>query len=696
MKKLQSSFALSIVLSSSLYADTIHLESIGVEAAHAEEMLQERVLIDTKDLARQAKGETLGDYLDQELFVDSASYGPAVGRPVMKGMDGYRVGVSQGDIILNDLSAMSQDHAVGVVARTSEKIELLKGPSSLLYGSYSGGIVRVLGEEHQKSLFKEGFGADLSLQKGGNGAGELGALTLRGREGDFSVYLSGSYHEAESYKDANGKEIQDSDTQSQQLHLVLGYRINDNNTLKVYADTMQKAYGIPNTTSRPTTIDMEQERYGLVLHTSKPNELIEYAQTEISYSDYLHSEYEGQSADGLFGQEQFALSSLLGFDLGAWHSDLSLGYTHSSLEVCHEHGRCTSFYDASRNPNSIDGVSLQEYLDVKGLAYSHAHPMPNTQEQNFKLGLSLKNFYDENNEFTFALRTELRTLDIDSKNIQQEWLVTEAIDPSYYDSQQTNASSLSIGWFSFLSDTLSLQSSLGYVERLPAASELLWNGFHHATNTYIFGDRSLKNERSYNLDLELMHTAGALTSQWSGFYYHFENYIYQTPLADAQGTTLRDPFHLSDVWAMQGVGAKVYGVALKESYRYKQGGHTLIPSLQLEAIRGELKSGGNIPRLPPFSATLTLEHSYANYMAKLSYKYVDKSRYEATNETNTPNYNWLSAFVSYDYKKSFMDAKIYLKGENLTNKQAYNHLSFLKQSAPLPGRQVQAGVDIKF
>ena len=696
MKNIHSFFTLAALFTSSLYAETIHLESIGIEAAHADEILQERVLRETKALAQEAKGETLGEYLQEELFVDSASYGPAVGRPVMKDLVGYRVGIAQGDIILNDLSAMSQDHAVGVVARTSEKIELLKGPASLLYGNYSGGVVRILGHEHQSKLLKEGFGADLDLLSGSNAAGDLAALTLRARAKDLSFYISGSMHKADDYKDASGTTIQDSDTQSEQLHFVLGYQIDNKNTLKLYGDTMQKEYGIANTTSRSTTIDMQQDRYGLVWHAHDLFDTIEYAQTEISYSDYLHSEYEGQSADGLFGQEQFAFSSLLGFDLASWHSDLSLGYTHSSLEVCHEHGRCSHFYDASRNPNKTDGVSLQESLDVKGLAFSHAHPMPNTQEQNIKLGFSLKNFYDENNEFSFALRNELRILDIDSKNVQQEWLVSEAIDPNYYDSQTNSAMSASFGWFSYLNEHLSMQSSLGYVERLAATSELLWNGFHHATNTYIFGDRSLKNERSYNLDLELMHKHGGLTSQLSSFYYHFENYIYQSPLADPNGIALIDPFHLSDVWAMQGVGAKIYGLALKESYEYTQGAHTLKPSLQLEAIRGELKSGGNIPRMPPFSATLSLEHIYKEYLAKISYKYIDKSRYEAANETNTPSYNWLSAFVSYHYKTALLDAKLYLKGENLTNKQAYNHLSFLKQSAPLPGRQISGGVSLKF
>jgi len=695
MKTLRLSFPLFCALSSYLGAQSVELDAIGVEASHADEILLERKVHTTESLAKNAKGETLGEYLEKEQFVDSASYGPAVGRPVVKGMDGYRVGITQGNTLLNDLSAMSQDHAVGVMARASKKVELLKGPSSLLYGNFSGGVIRVLGEEHQNSLPKKAFGLTTNLQSGTNGSGDLASGTLQLSHGDFSLSLSSHYHEAKNYEDGEGVEVKDSDTLSRQSHLVLGYRYDQNNIIKLFADTMQKEYGIPNTTSRRTTIDMQQDRYGLVWHAKEISSL-EYMQTEFSYSDYLHKEMEGSSADGLFGQEQFAFSTLFGFDMGAWHSDANIAYTHSTLEVCHEHGRCYSFYDAPRNPNQIDGESLQESIDVKGLPYSHAHPMPNTTEQNLKLGLSLKNFYDDSNELSLALRSELRHLEIDSKNIQQEWLVSQAIDPNYYDTINDTAFSISAGWFSYLSDSLSLQSSLSYIERLPAASELLWNGFHHATNTYIFGDRYLDNESSYNLDLELMHTANKLTSQLSTFYYHFENYIYQAPLADAQGELLIDPFHLSHVWGMQGVGAKVYGAALKESYRFDYKQHTLHPSITLELIRGSLKEGGEIPRMPPFSATFALDYAYNNFDATLSFKRVDKSRYEAQNETSTPGYNYLALAMNYSYKTSYADLKFFLKGDNLTDAQAYNHLSFLKESAPLPGRQLKAGVGIKF
>ena len=91
--------------------------------------------------------------------------------------------------------------------------------------------------------------------------------------------------------------------------------------------------------------------------------------------------------------------------------------------------------------------------------------------------------------------------------------------------------------------------------------------------------------------------------------------------------------------------------------------------------------------MPPFSINATLKHEYRDLSSTLSYKYVDKSRYEAKNETSTPSYSWLSAYLEYIYKSNSMEGSVFLKAENLTNEQAYNHLSFLKRDCGLPSEE---------
>jgi iron complex outermembrane receptor protein len=623
-----------------------------------------------------------------------------VGRPVVKGMDGYRVGVTNGNVILNDLSAMSQDHAVGVMPRATKKIELIKGPASLLYGSYSGGVIRTLGEEHERAFLKEGYSLETTSSHGSNGAGTMLGAIGEASEGDISVSLNSFYHNASNYQDGEGNTIKDSNTLSKQSHLVLGYRINDENNIKLYLDRMDKEYGIPNSTSKATSIDMEQQRWGGVWHSNNLFNILEYAQTEIAYSDYTHYELEGESYDGLFAQEQLSLSTMFGIDFGDWHLDANVESFMSDLQVCHDHGNCDKFYKQNRI-SGADGAQLQRNYEKYGEPFSHGHPMPDTKESTFKSGFALRNFHNDDNEVTLSLRGETRLLTPDSSNMQQEWLVNDRVDANYYDTLNQHAVSASAGWVSFLSDSLSMQSSLSYVERLPAATELFWNGFHHATNTYVMGDRYLNNEQSFNLDVDILYTHGDFTTQGSFFYYHFLNYIYQTPLLDSNSAPVNVKYiegvgHNAYAWAMRGMAAKVYGAALKESHKREFGAQKFISTLALEAISGKLEDESYIPRMPPFSATLSFEHIYKQYKSKLSYKQVDESRFEGAHETKTPSYGWLSAYIEYLYKSRYVEGTLFLKGENLTDAQAYNHLSFLKATAPFAGRQVSGGLSLRF
>ncbi len=676
-----------------LCAESVSLGNIDVDASALEEILEERTTKESADLAKEAKGETLGDFLQNEQFVDSASYGPAVGRPVVRGMDGYRVGVTNGNIILNDLSAMSQDHAVGVMARSSERIEMIKGPASLLYGNYSGGVIRVLGEEHDATLLPTGASLETVSSYGSNGSGLLLGAIMHASDYNLSLYANTFYHDATAYNDGHGDKVKDTDTTSLQSHLVLGYRFNSDHIIKLYADRMEKDYGIPNSTQERTTIEMEQERYGMVWHVA--DLFGAQVQTELEYSDYLHSELEAKRADGLFGQTQYGLSSQWDFQLGSWESSTNIAYKNSALQVCHEHGKCTHFFDADRTGAHV-GEELTQNIETFGLPYAHGHPMPNIDESLFQAGMALKHYNDSDNEISLSLRAEFRIIDPDSRNIQEVWLVTPEINPNYYGTLQDSSLSASVGWFGYLSDAFSLQSSLGYVERLPSSTEIFWNGFHHATDSYIFGNRDINNERSINLDVDTLYTNGAWSTHLGGFYYHFFNYIYQDPLSDANGTLLIDPFHQSDVWAIQGVGARIFGAAFKERYSAILGAHELSVEAGLEAIRGMLLDGGNLPRIPTYSTTLALEHTFGNYKGNLTYRYVDQSRFEAKNETHTPSYNWLSMILSYGQKVRFMEYSLYLKGENITNAMAYNHLSFLKSTAPLGGQQFSAGLELKF
>lgn len=649
--------------------------------------------LETGELAAAASGETLGDYLKNSLGVTSASYGPAVGRPVMNGLDGYRVGIVQGTMDLNDLSAMSQDHAVGLTPRASERIELVKGPASLLYGAYSGGVVRVLGEENLPTLPDAKPQLQFGAAFGSNGAGSRYEAAFKQSVGNWGVSLSHHAHSAGDYTSGEGETVDDSDLTTGQTHGLVGWEMGEGNLLKVYGDLMHKDYGIPNRTAEATRIEMRQERVGAVWHWHPQSDTIQGVELEAQHSDYLHSETEGGRDDGLFAQEQSGVSGRAAFMWGDWVGEGRLSYLLSALQVCHEHGKCQNFFTALRT-SAEDGSSLKGYYDSTGIAYSHGHPMPDTATRTVKGAVNATRYF-ETSSVTIGAAVEQRRIDLDSDNIQETWLVPDSVDAGYYDTHEDRAGSLSLGWL-YEGSFSGLRVDLTLLRRLPSVQELYWNGFHHATDSYILGDRHLDPERSTNVDLAWQFGDGVWEGVVEGYHYRFANYIYQKALYESGGSMIIDPFHGSPVYAMVQEGADIYGLGTAQSYRWTVGRHELKTGLQVDAVEGRLHDGGNLPRIPPLRGKISLEHRIQGYLATLAYQKVAASGNEADNESGTPGYEWVSLGLFQDINWKGIVGKLWLKGENLGDRVAYNHLSFLKESAPLPGRQIMFGLDINY
>lgn len=663
-------------------------DDIHVESHDSNTPIGDKHIHSTQDLAKKAKGETLGDYLENEALVESASYGSSVGRPVVKGMEGYRVGITQGNVASNDLSAMSQDHAVGTMPKTTQQIELISGPTSLLFGSYSGGVIRVKQDEHNAHLHTGmHFDSDIAYGTNQNDITASGTIGMGNEE--YSLYNTLYYHQNDDYATGGGDKVVDSYAKTFEGHMVAGYKVDTHNVLKLYGDYLYNSYGIPNTTTGTTSILMHSYRYGLIWHVEDVG-VFDHIESEIQDNRYLHYERESARNDGLFGQDQLTLSTLMGMELNDWHMDIHINYAQSALQVCHEHGKCSSFTDAART-SAEDGSELKKHYDLSGIAYAHSHPMPDTTQNNLTSALNLKHFFGDH-EVTLGARLHYRYMDVNNSNIVEEWLMHTAIDSDYYRDEHKLETSFSLGAYSIISEDITMQNSLSYIERLPSDQEYFWNGFHHATDSYILGNRDLNKEQSLNVDSELLVVYGDFSTRVAGFYYHFFNYLYQNPLADSNGTLIKDVFHATPVWQMQEKEASIFGGSITQYYTLDLESQTLKISLGVDALRGVFHTGGNIPRMAPFSAKLGLEHIVGNVESRVSYKQVDKSRFLADNESFTPGYGWLDASISYTIKSNHSTLNLYLKGLNLTDSKAYNHLSFLKNYAPLIGRQIQIGL----
>lgn len=650
----------------------------------------------TNALNRSAANSTLGSILDDMPNVDSASYGEAVGRPIVRGMSGYRIKILQNDNEVSDLSAMSEDHAVAVAPQASKRIELLKGPMSLLYSTQAGGIIRI-SDALDSPFAKAGFSGELSGNYRADPTAHSvdGQLSQVGESWAFNLGALSQY--ADHYEDGRGQTIRESDLETQQGQLGVGWRPNERSELQLNTTLVYKDYGIPNQATEAARIDMQREDFaGRYIYQPAPLWLDEI-RVDLLSSDYLHDETVGDRKDGLFGQK-LQQAAVIGTWAGAsWSGQSRLSFAQGELKVCHEHGACDFFETAGRTDNE-DGESVSQFLAEFGLPYSHGNPIPNTRTDSWQISTAAETDISPLRHFRLGANVQLRNLDADPSNIQEQWVYPESLDPNYYDDQDDLAIGFSAGFHRAVQGvTPGWEVSLSYLERLPGVDELFWNGIHHATDSYIFGDPHLNKESSINLDFDLIEEIGSHRFQFSAFYYDFKNYIFQDRAFDENGNPLVDPFHSSPVWFTSQTDAVFYGGSLRYESRWAESTRRpLTYWVQADALNAERSNGENLPRTAPANIETGLNIEAASWLLTVSWKHVFEALQLAPNETTTEAYDWVSLFAQKQWNWDGRTLELWLKGENLLDEFAQNHLSVLKESAPLPGRQISVGFGVEF
>ncbi len=149
---------------------------------------------------RQQLANSLGETLARTPGLANASFGENVGRPVIRGLQGTRVGILNNSLAVSDASSVSQDHAVSIEPFLADQIEVLRGPSTLLFGSGAiGGVVNMVTPTIPQEIPEEGYSGRVIAQ--GNTAAEeefvAGRLDLG--QGAFALHLDGFHRRTDDY-----------------------------------------------------------------------------------------------------------------------------------------------------------------------------------------------------------------------------------------------------------------------------------------------------------------------------------------------------------------------------------------------------------------------------------------------------------------------------------------------------------------
>jgi iron complex outermembrane recepter protein len=681
-----------LLLANLLFAEQSHLQHLTV-VCEDEDSLEDSTHLLTHTLSHESKGESLGEYLENSLGISNNSFGPAVGRPSYHGLDAKRLGITEGTHAINDLSSLSSDHAVGVVVRNQEEIHLLRTTEALLYGAYSGGIVQLLSNSNSDTLPKKNFSLRSTLEHGSNGAASIKSLHLEAKQDTIALYSDISTISSDNFRDGNNKLIQDSFSEAKEYRFVVGYQPTNTLTLKLFSNTLYKDYGIPNSSSEASKIDLQKKEFGAVAHIKEAFSNNKEVEISIKQSEYNHFELENNSKDGRFDQSMQSLSVKSDFVFDKSELTHHISFSKTNLEVCHAHGTCDTFDIAPRTEIN-DGESLKESVQNFSYAFAHTHPMPSTQTQTLLNALYYK-LPLEYDELSFSIHHVNTNIKINANNIDESYLYT-LVDGDFYDTYQNSSYSSSLSWWHLLNETYTSTLSLSSISRTPSSDELLFNGFHHATNSYNIGNRDLENEKSLQIELDLEASYEYGTFHFNSFYYHFNSYIYQSLIKDESNSALYDPFHNSIVYHTNQGEATLYGTGISHTIDIEHQEHTYTFDSSLNLLRGTLSNGENIPRMMPDNINLSFSHNFEHFKNSISVKAVHKARYLAQLETPTQAYLMTSLQTSYHNHYHEFNYSVWLKGENLNDTYATNHLSYLKASSPYPGRQIKFGAELTF
>lgn len=649
---------LAIQLEPVFHAEPI-IASVGPEARTQTELYQATDVLVGRELVEKGRN-SIGETLAEQPGVTSTYYGPGSSRPVIRGLQGDRVRVLESGVSSGDVSASGPDHAVAVEPMLAGQIEIIRGPSTLLYGSSAiGGAVNMIDPRIPREKSIHAFTGHAQVQ-GATVSDELnGGASLNGTVGSVGWHASGLIRNTDDYR-IPGPAVAPPAQEPGEEHEDLGFLPNsalETRTGSLGASWVGSAgylgaavtgygtkYGVPGhehgdeeppvpeeEDEHGVEIDLDQTRLDVEGAWNFGGSLVRAAKIRAGYADYNHQELEGDELGTRFDNNEF---------------EGRLEATHAPL------GPVTGTLGAQYGKREVRAQGLEAFL-------------PDT-----KTGALALFLYEEVavSDFKFG--------------VGARW---EGNDHDVIDGRSQNSDgfsgSLGVNWSA--SESVTLTAAAARSTKLPAAEELYSDGPHAATRLYEVGDPDLVNEIGRSFDAALIVTEGPVTGQLAGYVNSFDDFILIMPTDSTVGGLRVAEYEQED--------ARFYGfeLSLKVSILHRPGNHLALTGFS-DYVRAEAtQTGEPLPFIPPLRWGGGALWEVDRWRAAVDVRRTEEQTRVAAFETPTPGYTFLNASVSYAFFTGSVVHELTLRGTNLTDREARNHVSLLKDIAPLPGRDIR-------
>ncbi|WP_240126704.1 TonB-dependent receptor [Thermomonas alba] len=596
------------------------------------------------------RAATLGETVSSVPGVQSSNFGPGVGRPIIRGLDGPRVAILSGGLSSQDVSTVSQDHAPAIEPFLADQIEVLKGPSTLLYGSGAiGGAVNVVDGRIPNGPVDNGFSGRAETRFfGGDQGGNTTMARIDGGNDRVALHADAVYRHAPDYTTPDGRQYNSFiDTRSGALG---GSLLGDWGYVGLSASRFNDEYGNPGEPGNPVLgergvyLKMHQDRYeakGALNDLWGAGNGLRFS---LAHTGYEHTEFEGDTPGTRFRKNanEGRVEATFG-SRGGWQGALGTQLSASTFLAIGEEAFVPQ---TSTRAWGVFGVARRSW-------------------DGFQLDLGAR---------------------VDN-------VKSSPVDAASRDFRPLSLS-LAGGWK--LSDAWKLTLNLDRAERAPVEEELFSDGPHIATLAYEIGNVGLRKEAANQLELGLQYQADWVEAKVSAYYNRFDNFIYLADTGNTWYWAEGDQDLPVRQWTQ--ANARFRGLEGEASFhlaRNDSGDWDL--RVFGDSVRATLANGGgNLPRIAPARLGAQLRWQHAGWRVALGATRTSRQSDVAANETPTAGHTLVDAHLSRHFDSGNLSWELFADGSNLTNQVARVHTSFLKDQVMLPGRSVGFGVRVFF
>jgi iron complex outermembrane receptor protein len=663
------------------------------------------VSIISGDELKQKHAHSLGETLSSEPGINNTHFANVAGSPIVRGLGGPRVKITQNGLDTGDVSRGSPDHAVTTETSTAEQIEVLRGPATLLYGSGAiGGVINVV-DNRIPSEPIYGLQGNVNGSLSSNNDNKEASYDLQVGNGTWALYTDAFIRDASDYETASfindeGERVdsvENSFVEAQGGTLGVSYQF-DNGFFGISYQGLTQDYGIPGHghheeehegehsdeaheeelhEAHGPYANLEQDRVQLTGQWRSPFSGIEQVDFRGALTDYQHQEIEEDFVATQFENQQKEVRLTARHQkLAGWSGAIGWQWDISDKSAIGDEAFTP---DTSRRTQGLFWVVEQEF---------GAHHVD--------LGARYE-------------RTALAS---------EDWQLNTF-----------SAVSASAGYLYHFDKHTSVSVNLSHAERAPSGTEVFSNGNHFATRTYELGlgyelheetsgeyhieaaEHRIETERSNNLDLGVHFETDTFHANFNVFYNRVDDFIYDDFVGLTSDQLHGDEDHdehqheeheheehahgeALQVVQFSQLDAELYGYELELDWQLSD--DWSVHSFS-DYTRAKQRDGGNLARIPAQRLGAEVRYEAQSWDGSLGYTRYFSQDNVAVNESETDAYGLLNARVNmYPNWLANYGATLYLKGENLTNQLGLVHSSYLKEDAPVMGRRFQAGVSITF